>query len=359
MPRLGAGTQFGFSEDGNGRGALAKATDYVAMALRAGFRVLDTARGYGTEEHVVPGIAAAGLRREEVFVVTKAWVGVDCEPGRAEARAAIAQSAQRLGGYVDLFLVHQPVPGWQDLWRALEDSKDEGVVRAIGVSNFGLEHLEELASFAQHRPSVNQIHLHPFVYEHHAHVVRACHEHGVLIMAFPRSPWRLGEGSAIDEIARQTGRSRAQVMLRWALDRGFAVIPLSTNPEHLAENFAVREFTLNAEQVRRIDAIAERPRVRFSVDRVDAQGVSGWAFAPGGLARVDVLRGDTAIGHARSGLPRPDVQQAHGGDEAALASGFEFRFPDGCFGDGPREVRLAFVPNDGETAQSNALPVPR
>jgi len=357
MPLVGCGTQYGFAEDGNARGSLERGAEYVARALRTGFRLLDTARGYGTEAHVAAGLAAAKVPRRAAFVVTKAWVGVDHGRGVAAGRAAVAESAARLGGYVDLFLVHQPVAGWQDLWRALEQAKDDGLVRAIGVSNFGVAPCEELAGFARHPPAVNQLHLHPFVHEHHRDTIGWCERHGVRVMAFPRSPWRLCPGSVIDAVAAECGRTRAQVMLRWAVERGFAVIPLSTDDQHLAENFAVREFRLRPDQVARIDHLADQPRIRFHVDLVSAEQVAGWAFLADQALRVVVHANGRPIGEA-TGHPRKDVQAAHGSRPEALASGFAFRFPTGCFGDGPREIRLSFEATNGERCETGPLPVP-
>jgi diketogulonate reductase-like aldo/keto reductase len=350
MPLVGCGTQYGFAEDGNPRGDLEHGADYVARALRAGFRLLDTARGYGTEAHVARGLAAGGIDRREVFVVTKAWVGVDHARGLASGRAAIAESAARLRGHVDLYLVHQPVPGWQELWRALEAAKDEGLVRAIGVSNFGVAQLDELLRFARHRPVANQILLHPFVWPERKDLVHACAQRGVAVIAFPRSPWRLGDGSAVDTVAASCGRTRAQVMLRWAVEHGCAVIPLSTSERHLAENFAVRDFRLQPDQVAAIDRVGER-RIRFHVDAVRADGVAGWAFAGGGLARIRVLVDGQPVGEAAHGLPRPDVQAAHPDAPEAHASGFAFAFPAGCLR-GAREVRLRFQSRAGEQVDS-------
>jgi len=357
MPLIGVGTQYGFAEDGHHRGRVEDGSNYVALALRTGFRLLDTARGYATETHVMRGIEASGIDRRQLFVVSKAWPGSDHAPGPDSSRSAIAESAARLGGYVDLFLVHQPVAGWQDLWRSLEEAKDEGQVRAIGVSNFGLEHLEELHGFARHLPAANQIHLHPFVYDHYADIVRVCEQHGITIIAFPRSPWQLGQGSAVDAIAASCGRSRVQVMLRWAVDRGFAVIPLSTNQQHLEDNFAIREFRLTAEQVRDIDQLGGRNRVRHHIDELRADGVVGWAFASAGLVRIRILVDGTSVGEATRGLQRADVQQAYPDQAGALGSGFEFRFPEGCLRGGVREVRLAFELGNGEQAEVE-LPVP-
>ncbi|MEZ5962751.1 MAG: aldo/keto reductase [Planctomycetota bacterium] len=358
MPLVGCGTQFGFCEDGHERGRPEHGAHYVAKALGVGFRMLDTARGYGTETHVMAGLAEAGVARRDAFVVSKAWVGVDHPPGLAASRAAITESAARLGGHVDLFLVHQPVAGWQDLWRALEDAKDAGHVRAIGVSNFGIAHLDELAGFARHRPVANQIHLHPFVFEGHRDTIRACAERGIRIMAFPRTPWRLGPGTAIDSVAAECGITRAQVMLRWAVEHGFAVIPLSTDDRHLAENFAVRTLRLSPEQLARIDRLAERPRVRYHVDEVTATRISGWAFVTGSTLRIRVLAGDQVLGEASHGQPRPDVQAAHSGAPEALASGFAFTLPRDGFGAGQRQITLSFETADHATGATCILTVP-
>lgn len=355
MPQIGCGTQYGFREDGNDRGLHERGTDYVALALRTGYRLLDTARGYGTEPHVLRGIAAAGLARDRVFVISKAWPGIDHPAGVVGSRAAIAESAANLGGYVDLFLVHQPVAGWQDLWRALEDGKARGLVRAIGVSNFGVAQLEELRSFARERPVANQIHLHPFIRHHHAATLQYCRQHGIRVIAFPRSPWRLGAGTAIDAIALATGRTRAQVMLRWAVEHGHAVIPLSTNPQRLAENFAVREFALSAEQLASIEAMTAPVTLRWSVDVVDRTRVAGWAF--GGVVRIRVLVDGQEVGQAQRGLIRDDVAAAHGGAAGARESGFTFAFPTACWR-GRGEAQLAFDLANGESVRTEPRSVP-
>jgi diketogulonate reductase-like aldo/keto reductase len=164
MPLVGLGTQNGWSEDGHNRGNSENAAEYVATALRTGFRLIDTARSYGSEAHVMRGIEVARLDRKNVFVVSKAWPGIDHAPGFHSSRSTIRESASRIAGYIDLYLVHHPVPGWQSLWEALEDGKDQGFVRSIGVSNFSPAHLEELGRLARHPPVANQILLHPFNY---------------------------------------------------------------------------------------------------------------------------------------------------------------------------------------------------
>lgn len=258
IPMIGMGTQYGFGAGRVRRRIIRwRAPEYVALGLEVGFRLVDTARLYKTEASVMRGITRSGIERAEVFVVSKAWPGKDHPAGLDSSRSAVAESAARLGGYVDLYLVHVPDPGWQETWRALEEARDRGLVRSIGVSNFSPEQLEELRSFARHPVAANQIRLHPFIAASQADTVRYCEEHGIRIIAFPRRPWQVGMGSAVDEVAKSSDRSRVQVMLRWAVDRGFAIIPLSTNEEHLRENFAVREFSLTPEQVEAIDAVGE------------------------------------------------------------------------------------------------------
>jgi len=354
MPLIGFGTQYGFSEDGHDRGNVELGPDYVAMALRAGLRLVDTARGYGTEHHVMPGIVRSGIDRTQVFIITKALVGIDHASGRASSRAAIEESASRLGGYIDLYLVHHPVPGWQDLWRALEDAKDAGLVRSIGVSNFTPAHLEELRSFARHPAVANQILLHPFVYRSQEEVLRYCVQHDIAIIAFPRSPWHAGKGTAISEIAARHRRTVAQVMLRWAVDHRYAVIALSTNEKHLKENFEVRDFGLMPQEIAAIDDL----ELSYFVDEINADFVQGWALNADGVAKVEILIDGVVIGDAVHGRARPDVA-AKLNKRGSLESGFNFYFPDGAFEKPLSEVSVAFKLPNGTLVQSRPVVVPR
>ena len=329
MPLLGFGTQYGFTGDGRQRGSVAHAADYVALALHTGLRLADTARAYGTEAHVTSGIAQSKVERSEVFVVTKAWPGVDHVPDPESSYSAIAESASRLGGYVDLFLVHHPVPGWQTLWRSLEQAKDEGLVKAIGVSNFNPAQLEELQSFARYPATVNQILLHPFVYPDQAETLRYCAEHGIVVMAYPRCPWQLGIGTDFAELAAARGHTIVQVMLRWLVDHGCAVIPLSVNRQHLEENLAVRELRLSAAELARLDKVADREPLRYAIDEVNADHVAGWAFAGSGIVDIQVLVDGTSVGRAIHGHPRPDVAAAYANKPGALEVRLHLPFPGG------------------------------
>jgi O-methyltransferase len=359
MPMIGFGTQYGFFDDGNYRGSMENCADNVALALRTGFRLADTARSYRNEREVMRGIELSGVDRAEVFIITKAWPGADHDPGLRSSRAAIAESASRLGGYVDLYLVHQPVPGWHDLWRSLEDARDEGIVRAIGVSNFNASQLEELESFARYPPAANQIILHPFVYGTQKEVVRYCAEHDVAIIAYPRCPWQSGSGSAsVIEIAKNSERSVVQVMLRWAVDHGCAVIPLSTNARHLEENLAVRDFRLSPADIAALDAVADPGPLKYAIDELNADYISGWPFIPDGTARITVCVEGMSIGQAVHGSPRPDVSAYHSGAPGAFDSGFLFRFRGEAFQKPLCEVSLAFDLPSGRRFETEKTIVP-
>lgn len=343
MPLLGFGTQYGWSEDGQDRGRLERGAEYVARALAVGFRLIDTARCYESEAHVGRGIAASGVARRDVFVVSKAWPGVDHAPGLASSRAAVAESAARLGGYVDLYLVHHPVAGWRDLWRALEEARDTGLVRSIGVSNFGPSNFDELDAFARHAPVANQLHLHPFVAHERAATLRRCAADGVCVIGYPRSPWREGAGTAIDDVAAARGCTRAQVMLAWMVQRGHAAVPLSTDERHMRENLAAGRLGLTEAQLDSIDRVATHDVLRYHVDVLTAGEVSGWAYAGVGVAAIEVEVDGQLVGRALHGRSRPDVAAAHGGARGSHDSGFWMAFAPGCFTGGARDVVLVFT----------------
>jgi 2,5-diketo-D-gluconate reductase A len=358
MPLFGFGTQYGFTGDGRQRGSIERAADYVALALHTGLRLADTARSYGTEAQVTSGIAQSKVDRSQVFVVSKAWPGIDHVPGSESSYSAIAESASRLGGYVDLFLVHHPVPGWQPLWRSLERAKDEGLVKAIGVSNFKPAQLEELRSVARYPATVNQIHLHPFAYRDQAETLRYCAEHGIVVMAYPRCPWELGIGTDFAEIAAARGRTIVQVMLRWLVDHGCAVIPLSVNKQHLEENLAVGKLRLSATELARLDKVADRePPLRYAIDEVNADYVTGWAFAGGGIDNIQVLVDDIAVGRAIHGHHRPDVAAAYANKPEALESGFIFH-PAGSFPKPLCQISISFELANGQRVGTAATTAP-
>ena len=236
----------------------------VESALAAGYRLIDTAAAYANEREVGEGIRRAGVPRDEVFIETKVWIS---DYGYDATLHAFDKSARKLGvEQLDLLLLHQPVPSAFDrtleAYRALEKLLTDGRVRAIGVSNFMPEHLERLLTAATVVPSVNQIEVHPYFQQSALQHLHA--EHGIATQAWSPiggiTSYRGMEKRSFDdptllEIARQHGKSAAQVMLRWHLQEGRSAIPKSVKPVRIAENFDVFDFELAREQVAAIDAL--------------------------------------------------------------------------------------------------------
>ncbi|TAJ46468.1 MAG: aldo/keto reductase [Herbiconiux sp.] len=239
-------------------------TDAVAAALNTGYRHIDTAAAYGNEREVGEGIRRSGLRRQDVFIETKVWIN---DFGYDATLHAFDKSAGKLGvDTIDLLILHQALPGRFDLtidaFKALETLLADGRVRAIGVSNFMPEHFEKLFAETAVVPAVNQIELHPYFQQKEVQALHA--ERGILTQAW--SPiggithYRDSDKSALEdpailEIADAHGKSAAQVMLRWGIQDGRSVIPKSTKPERIAENFDVFDFELSPEQIAAIDAL--------------------------------------------------------------------------------------------------------
>jgi diketogulonate reductase-like aldo/keto reductase len=229
----------------------------VTAALSAGYRHVDTARIYGNEADVGAGIQASGLDRGEVFVTTKLW---NDDHGYQSTLDAFEASRRRLGlELADLYLVHWPVPRVRlETWRAMEHLLDSGRVRAIGVSNYMVRHLEELLGVASHPPAVNQIELSPYNWASRRDILDLCAEQGVAVEAYsPLTKGRKLADPPLVAIATETGKTTAQVLIRWALQKGFVVLPKSTRPARIAANADVFDFVLSDEQMRRLDALDE------------------------------------------------------------------------------------------------------
>ncbi len=226
--------------------------DAVLHALRTGYRAIDTAAMYGNEAGVADAIARSGLERGEVFVTTK--LGND-DHGADAARRALQQSLERLGSdYVDLYLIHWPIPSqdrYVETWRALGEAKNEGRARSIGVSNFLVEHLERIIEETGVTPAVNQIELHPRFQQSE---LRSFHErHRIRTEAWsPLAQAELLDDPKIRELAEAIDRTPAQVILRWHIQLGNIVIPKSVTPARIEENFAIFDFELTPEQMQTI-----------------------------------------------------------------------------------------------------------
>jgi diketogulonate reductase-like aldo/keto reductase len=231
--------------------------EVVLRALQAGYRHVDTAAAYGNEAQVGQGIRASGLDRDEVFVTTKCW---NNDHGRDRARDAFKRSLDRLEfEYVDLYLIHWPVPGrdrYLETWETLVELRDEGLVRAIGVSNFQAPHLARIIDATGETPAVNQIELHPYLQQ--AGLRREHADRGIVTEAWsPIAKGHVLRDPVITRIADEHGRTPAQVAIRWHLQTGNVVFPKSANPARIVENIDVFDFRLSQ---RDLAAIAELDR---------------------------------------------------------------------------------------------------
>jgi diketogulonate reductase-like aldo/keto reductase len=228
----------------------------VAAALGVGYRHVDTAAGYRNESDVGAAIRASGLEPGSVWVTTKL---ANADQGATTARRAFEASLERLGlDGIDLYLLHWPHERRLESWRVLEQLHTEGLARSIGVSNFLVRHLDELLVHASVPPSVNQIELSPFLYRSRADTLRRCEEAGIAVEAHsPLTKARRLSDPTLGRIAAEVGRSPAQVLIRWSLQKGFIVIPRSSSPARIAENAAVFDFALDGAQVAALDELDE------------------------------------------------------------------------------------------------------
>jgi len=239
--------------------------DAVRAALDAGYRHIDTAAAYGNEREVGEAVRASGLDRSDVFLETKIWIS---DYGYEETLHGFEKSAGKLGvEQIDLLILHQALPSAFDrtleAYRALETLLTDGKVRAIGVSNFMVDHLTALLDRARVVPAVNQLEQHPYFSQ--ADVQAFGERHGILAQAwspiggitFYRDSGHTSalEDPVIGRIAQSYGKSPAQVMLRWGIQHGRSVIPKSTKPERIAENIDVFDFELTADEMAAIDAL--------------------------------------------------------------------------------------------------------
>lgn len=234
----------------------------VADAIAAGYRHIDTAQSYFNEAAVGEGIRRSGIAREDLFVTTKVWID---NYGQGATRASIEESLAKLGlDYVDLFLLHQPFNDVYGSWRDLEKAYEDGLVRAIGVSNFTPARLHDLGAFNAVYPMVNQIEVNPF----HQQVerVQQLQEHGVVVEAWaPFGEGRSGlfTNPVLSEIGAQYGKSVAQVVLRWLIQRGIVPLAKSMHAERMQQNLDVFDFELTGQDMEKIASLDEGSSLFF------------------------------------------------------------------------------------------------
>ncbi|ADC49519.1 aldo/keto reductase [Alkalihalophilus pseudofirmus OF4] len=250
MPWLGLGVYK--AEDG------AEVEQAVIKAIEAGYRSIDTAAVYYNEEGVGSAIKKSGVAREELFITTKVW---NDDQGYESALRAFDQSMNKLGlDVLDLYLVHWPVEGkFKDTWKALETLYKAGKVRAIGVSNFNVTHLEELLKTAEIKPMVNQIEFHPYLLQEDLR--KYCKEQGIQVEAWrPLTKGDIFSNPTVQEIANAHNKTPAQVLLRWNIEHEVVTIPKSVTESRIIENSQIFDFELTQEEIRKLDELNEDKR---------------------------------------------------------------------------------------------------
>ncbi|MGH0544351.1 aldo/keto reductase [Bacillus cereus] len=243
----------------------------VKSAIKAGYRSIDTAAIYGNEKAVGEGIRAgikeAGISREDLFITSKVW---NADQGYETTRAAYEESLKKLElDYLDLYLVHWPVEGkYKDTWRVLEKLYKEERVRAIGVSNFQIHHLQDVMKDAEIKPMINQVEYHPRLTQKELQAF--CKEQGIQMEAWsPLMQGQLLDNETLQEIAEKHGKTTAQVILRWDLQNGVITIPKSTKEHRIIANADVFNFELTKEDMEKIDALNQNHRVGPDPDNFD------------------------------------------------------------------------------------------
>lgn len=244
IPSIGFGTYKLGSEE--------EVRDRVKFALNLGYRQIDTAYFYGNEVGVGKGIAESGIKREDIFLVTKLW---NDDHGYEETMKAFNRSIKNLGvDYLDLYLIHWPNKLNSETWRAFEDLYKEGKVKAIGVCNFKIGHLEELKKTAKIMPMVNQVEIHPCKTQ--KDIIKYCNKNNIQVVAW--GPIMRGKVFSLPlmlELSEKYNKSIAQITLRWHIQNGVIPIPKSSNEERIKSNIDIFDFNLSSEDMKRIDSL--------------------------------------------------------------------------------------------------------
>ncbi|MFL2100704.1 aldo/keto reductase [Desemzia sp. FAM 23991] len=269
IPKLGLGVFLMKDEE--------ELVEAVKAAVEVGYRHFDTAKIYGNEEYLARGLKESGITREEIFLTSKVW---NYDQGYEETKAAFQESLDRLDtDYLDLYLIHWAAPKYVETWKALVELYEEGRVKAIGVSNFQTHHLEELKKQELMQPMINQIETHPEFPQNELHEYMK--ENGIIHEAW--GP--LGQGKTdlfnqpiIVELAAKYGKTPAQVILRWHLERGEVIIPKSVHANRIKENSEIFDFSLTAEEMEQMKSLDTG--VRYGSDPDDQERLKETSIRP-------------------------------------------------------------------------------
>ena len=242
----------------------------VKWAFGAGYRMIDTAMIYKNEEGVGRAIRESEIKREELFITTKLW---NTDQGYENVFKAMDLSLSKLGlDYVDLYLIHWPTASGdrvkftsidkrEETWRAMEEIYKLGKAKAIGVSNYTINHLEEMKKYAKIPPAVNQVEFHPFLYQEE--LLNYCKQNNIVLQAHsPLAENRGNENEAVKSIAKKYDKSPTQIFIRWSLQHGCVPIPKSTHKERIEENINVFDFDISSEDIEMLDGLNINLRVR-------------------------------------------------------------------------------------------------
>jgi diketogulonate reductase-like aldo/keto reductase len=223
--------------------------DAVRWALELGYRHIDTAQAYGNEGSVGKALRDSGVPREDVYITTKFY------PARKDPEAEAQRSLERLGvDALDLYIIHWPQGGPTWAWDGMQRARERGYARSIGVSNFGVAEIDELLAVAEAPPVINQVQFSPF--EYRRGLLEGCEQRGIAVEAYsPLGTGRHLGDEGVARIAERHGRTPAQVLIRWCLERDLIVLPKSTHRERIEQNAQVFDFALSAEDIAQLDAL--------------------------------------------------------------------------------------------------------
>jgi len=228
----------------------------VLASINAGYRHIDTARAYDNESDVGKAVNDAGVSREDLFITTKLW---NKDQGYQTALEACEKSLARLDcGYIDLYLIHWPLKDLRnDSWRAFIELQEKGICKSIGVSNFTIDNLKELEAKYGVLPAINQVEFHPYHYQ--KELLDYCNSKNIIIEAYsPLVHAKRMDESRLVAISEELGKTPAQVLIRWAMQRGMVVLPKSVNENRIIENFTVFDFEMSDSIMKRLDDLDER-----------------------------------------------------------------------------------------------------